>query len=504
MNTDSARRFHVLFMSRQRRCSYSRPRSVSVGRLGHGWSDTSDLARRSPDDRDLDARANARPRRRHGRGARRAALPCSSSTPQPTTSTSSPACARSCASPQRELTVHFPVKRDDGSVDVFTGYRVQHNVARGPAKGGLRFHPAHRPRRRPRAGHVDDLEVRPRRRAVRRRQGRRHVRPAGAERTRAGGPHAAASRPSSRASSAPTRDIPAPDVGTNAQVMAWIMDTVSMHHGYSVPGVVTGKPIAIGGSLGRADATGQGVVYTIEEAGRRQGLSLKGARVAVQGFGNVGEATARLLHQAGAVIVGDHRHRRRRLFGGRARPGVPAPLPRGARLDRRRARHAAASTTPSCSRSTSTCSCWPRSRARSRPTTRARCGPGSWPKAPTDRSSRSADPILRDNGVLVIPDILCNAGGVIVSYFEWVQNRQAHFWTLDRDQRAAAPDHRRRRGRGLGARRGVRGRRPPGRPLDRRRARRRGDQAARPLSLSRLCLEPERPHVADVRRPSHK
>ena len=101
----------------------------------------------------------------------------------------------------------------------------------------------------------------------------------------------------------PDSDIPAPDVGTNAQTMAWIMDTVSMHHGYSVPGVVTGKPIAIGGSVGRADATGQGVVYTIADAAARGGFAIRGSRVAIQGFGNVGEATARLLHEAGAIVV---------------------------------------------------------------------------------------------------------------------------------------------------------------------------------------------------------
>src|SRR5207344_3329939 len=101
----------------------------------------------------------------------------------------------------------------------------------------------------------------------------------------------------------PDSDIPAPDVGTNAQTMAWIMDTVSMHRGYSVPGVVTGKPIAIGGSVGRADATGQGVVYTIEHTAARLGMELRGATVAVQGFGNVGEATARILHEAGTRVV---------------------------------------------------------------------------------------------------------------------------------------------------------------------------------------------------------
>ena len=204
--------------------------------------------------------------------------------------------------PQREYTVNFPVKRDDGSVEVFQGYRVQHNVARGPAKGGLRFHPA-----------TDLDDVRALAMWMTWKCALVDVPFGGAK----GGVTCDPSTMSAKELEALTRrfatelegiigpdsDIPAPDVGTNAQTMAWIMDTVSMHRGYSVPGVVTGKPIAIGGSVGRADATGQGVVYTIEDAARRLGFELAGARVAVQGFGNVGEATARLLHEAGARVV---------------------------------------------------------------------------------------------------------------------------------------------------------------------------------------------------------
>ena len=204
--------------------------------------------------------------------------------------------------PQREYTVRFPVKRDDGSTEVFQGYRVQHNVARGPAKGGLRFHPA-----------TDVDDVRALAMWMTWKCALVDVPFGGAK----GGVTCDPTTMSAKELEALTRrfatelegiigpdsDIPAPDVGTNAQTMAWIMDTVSMHRGYSVPGVVTGKPIAIGGSVGRADATGQGVVYVIEDAARRLGVSLEGARVAVQGFGNVGEATARLLHAAGARVV---------------------------------------------------------------------------------------------------------------------------------------------------------------------------------------------------------
>ncbi len=175
---------------------------------------------------------------------------------------------------QRELTVHFPVKRDDGSVEVFQGYRVQHNVARGPAKGGLRFHP------------LTDLDdVRALAMWMTWKAALVDVPFGGAK----GGVTCDPSSMSSKELEALTRrfatelegiigpdsDIPAPDVGTNAQTMAWIMDTVSMHRGYSVPGVVTGKPIAIGGSVGRADATGQGVVYTIADAARRGGFELE-------------------------------------------------------------------------------------------------------------------------------------------------------------------------------------------------------------------------------------
>ncbi|MDP2350303.1 MAG: Glu/Leu/Phe/Val dehydrogenase, partial [Chloroflexota bacterium] len=204
--------------------------------------------------------------------------------------------------PQREYTVNFPVHMDDGSVRVFSGYRVQHNVSRGPAKGGLRFHPQ-----------TDLDDVRALAMWMTWKCALVEVPFGGAK----GGVTCDPSAMSGKELEGLTRrfatelepvigpdsDIPAPDVGTNAQVMAWIMDTVSMHKGYSVPGVVTGKPLSIGGSVGRADATGQGIVYTIEDAAARIGLDLHGATVAVQGFGNVGEATARLLDERGAKVV---------------------------------------------------------------------------------------------------------------------------------------------------------------------------------------------------------
>ena len=228
----------------------------------------------------------------------------------------------------------------------------------------------------------------------------------------------------------PDSDIPAPDVGTNAQTMAWIMDTVSMHRGYSVPGVVTGKPIAIGGSVGRADATGQGVVYVIEDAARRLGLSLQGARVAVQGFGNVGEATARLLHEAGARVVAVTD-----VGGGVTDPaGLDVPY-----LRRHLSEHGSIAGAPGTRPITNDelfaldvdilvlAAMEGQITEANAESVRARIVA----EAANGPVSPSADPILARNGVAVLPDILCNAGGVIVSYFEWAQNRAAVAWTLD-------------------------------------------------------------------------
>ncbi len=331
--------------------------------------------------------------------------------------------------PQREFTVHFPIKRDDGSVEVFQGYRVQHNVARGPAKGGLRFHPR-----------TDLNDVRALAMWMTWKAALVDVPFGGAK----GGVTCDPSSMSSKEIEALTRrfatelegiigpdsDIPAPDVGTNAQTMAWIMDTVSMHRGFSVPGVVTGKPIAIGGSVGRADATGQGVVYTIADAARRVGIELNGTRVAVQGFGNVGEATARLLHEAGARVVAITD-----VHGGVARAeGLDVPF-----LRRHLGEHGTIVGAPGTRPIENEelfgldvdilvlAALEGQITAANAETVRARilAEAANGPVAP------DADPILRRNGVVVLPDILCNAGGVIVSYFEWAQNRAALAWTLE-------------------------------------------------------------------------
>ena len=331
--------------------------------------------------------------------------------------------------PKREWTVRFPVTRDDGSVEVFTGYRVHHNVARGPAKGGLRYHP-----------HTDIDDVRALAMWMTWKCALVDVPFGGAK----GGVTVDPSKMSNRELEALTRrfatelegiigpdsDIPAPDVGTNAQTMAWIMDTVSMHRGYSVPGVVTGKPLEIGGSVGRADATGQGVLYTIVDAAARLGLDLRGARVAIQGFGNVGEAAARLLHGIGARVVAitdvrggaqspdgldiasltTYLKEHGTIYGAPGTTGITNDelfglnvdvLVLGALENQITAENAGM--------------------VRARILAEAANGP----------VSPEADPILDASGVTVIPDILCNAGGVIVSYFEWTQNRSALAWTLD-------------------------------------------------------------------------
>jgi glutamate dehydrogenase (NAD(P)+) len=332
--------------------------------------------------------------------------------------------------PQRELTVNFPVQMDDGSTRVFTGYRVQHNLSRGPVKGGIRYHPS-----------VDIDEVRALAMWMTWKCALVNIPYGGAKggvivdpkQLSPGELERLTRRFASEISISlgPEKDIPAPDVGTNAQIMAWIMDTISMHRGYTVPAVITGKPVNVGGSLGRVEATGRGVMLMVREMARQLGWSLDGLRVVVQGFGNVGSTAAYLLHQLGCKVIGvadasggyycaqgldipamrahTEQHSFRLLDGYRA-AGVerisgsellelecdvliPAALENqitGENAERIRARliveGANGPTTP------------------------------------------EADAILGERGIIVVPDILANAGGVIVSYFEWVQGLQEFFW----------------------------------------------------------------------------
>ena len=328
--------------------------------------------------------------------------------------------------PKREWTVRFPVRMNTGDVKVFTGYRVQHNMARGPAKGGMRFHPA-----------TDIDEVRALAMWMTWKCALVNVPFGGAKGGVTVDPRELEPDELARVTRrftaelqgiiGPEIDIPAPDVGTNAQTMAWMMDTFSMHAGYSVPGVVTGKPISLGGSEGRADATGMGVAFSVARAAQNVGMELDGARIAVQGFGNVGEAAARILAGMGARIVAvtdigggvqnpdglDVVQLKRHLEETGSIAGAPRTRPIDnvellamdvdvlvlAALEGQLTGDNAADV-------------------RARIVAEGANGP----------TTPEADALLNERGVLVIPDILCNAGGVIVSYFEWVQNLQSYHW----------------------------------------------------------------------------
>jgi glutamate dehydrogenase (NAD(P)+) len=333
---------------------------------------------------------------------------------------------RSC---KREFITHFPVAMDDGGTRVFTGYRVHHNEARGPTKGGLRYHPdlnleevqalamwmtwkcaaANLPYGGAKGGVVVDpgaLSVGELERLTRRYAAEIGI------------------------LIGPEKDVPAPDLGTDAQVMAWIMDTYSMNKGYSVPGSATGKPVSVGGSTGRLEATGRGLLYVAEEVTRRLGMPLEGATVAVQGFGKVGGVAARLFCQAGArvVAVSDRHggiydpahldvdslweHTREGGILPEAHPGdnvtneellalpvdilIPAAI--GGQITAENA-----------------------STVKARLIIEGANGP----------LTHEADQILNDAGVVIVPGIIANAGGVIVSYFEWVQDLQSFFWEED-------------------------------------------------------------------------
>ncbi|MBV9121017.1 MAG: Glu/Leu/Phe/Val dehydrogenase [Chloroflexi bacterium] len=331
--------------------------------------------------------------------------------------------------PQRELIVHFPVRMDDGSIRMFTGFRVHHNIARGPAKGGIRFHPE-----------VNIDEVRALAMWMTWKCAVVGIPFGGAKGGVVCDPKELSIGELERLTRrftteisimiSPQRDIPAPDVNTNAQVMAWMMDTYSMHAGHSVTAVVTGKPLSVGGSAGRADATGRGVVYTVEEALRRGGKTLADITAVVQGFGNVGGVTARLLHEAGARVIGVADVR-----GGIYNPkGID--IKSLSRFNEETGSVVGFRDTEQVSNDellTLPCDLLVPAAyenqitALNAPQIKARmiAEGANGPTTP------EADAILRDRGIPVIPDILCNAGGVTVSYFEWVQDLQEFFWDED-------------------------------------------------------------------------
>ncbi len=332
--------------------------------------------------------------------------------------------------PERELIVSVPVKMDDGSVKVFKGYRVQHSSSRGPCKGGIRFHPD-----------VDIDEVKALAAWMTLKCAVANIPYGGAK----GGIQCDPTEMSqgelerlTRRYTAmilpilgPEKDIPAPDVNTSGQIMGWVMDTYSAFKGYAVPGVVTGKPLEIGGSLGRPEATGRGVMLIVAEIAKKLNMDLKGLKVAVQGFGNVGGVAAKLLQERGCKIVaiGDvscslynedgldiakmreftqtsHNH----LIKGYQQAGtreitnqelltldVDVLVP--AALENQITKEIAEKT-------------------KAKVIVEAANGP----------TTAEADEVLRQRGITLVPDILANAGGVIVSYFEWVQNLQSFMW----------------------------------------------------------------------------
>jgi glutamate dehydrogenase (NAD(P)+) len=328
--------------------------------------------------------------------------------------------------PQRSLVVSLPVRMDNGRVDVFTGYRVQHDSSRGPSKGGIRYHPDVN------LGEVAALAM-----WMTWKCSLAGLPYGGAKGGITVAPKSLSSGELQRLTRryaaeifpliGPDKDVPAPDVGTDAQVMAWIMDTYSQQVGYAVPGVVTGKPLAIGGSLGREEATGRGVVCVTLEALRHLKLSIENATVAIQGFGNVGSHTARIMQQHGARVIavsdvtgGIYNAKGldiAKLF--QRDPSQPLHATKlGEAITNEELLQLdctvlvpAALSEQITGKNAGGLRCRVLSEGANGPTT------------------LEADRILADNGIFVIPDILANSGGVIVSYFEWVQDLQRFFWS---------------------------------------------------------------------------
>ena len=328
--------------------------------------------------------------------------------------------------PNRELIVHIPVSMDNGKLEVFTGFRVQHSIARGPAKGGIRYSPD-----------VTLDEVRALASWMTWKCAVVNIPFGGAKGGVICDPHKMSQGELERMTRrytaelmefiGPEKDVPAPDINTNEQTMAWMIDTYSMHMRQTVTAVVTGKPINIGGSRGRREATGRGIMIVCDEAIKKLGLSPESTRVIVQGFGNVGSNAAILMAQAGYKIIGiievdgaifnkngidvealaKHREKFRRIADfPEAEPADPAEL----MLTECEILVPAATENQISSRNAERIKCRILAEGANGPTTAI------------------ADEILADKKVFVIPDILCNAGGVTTSYFEWVQDRQGYFW----------------------------------------------------------------------------
>ncbi len=333
--------------------------------------------------------------------------------------------------PMRQLIVNFPVVLDNGEVMCFEGYRVQHNSSRGPTKGGIRYHPD-----------VDVNETTALAMWMTWKCAVVNIPYGGAK----GSVKVDTKQFSRREIEKLTRryvteinmilgersDIPAPDIGTNAQTMAWIMDTFSMQKGYTVPGVVTGKPVDLGGSLGRVEATGRGVIVATEEAAKTMNMNLGGAKVVVQGFGNVGATAAKIAEEHGATVVGISD-----AVGGIYNP---KGLPIAELTNRYAGREGGIQEYKDAEKVTNKelleldCDILiPAAIAAQIDESNAnKIKAKLLVEGANGPCTFEADKILHDRGVHVVPDILANAGGVVVSYFEWVQDLQNFFWEEDR------------------------------------------------------------------------
>ncbi|MBE0518153.1 MAG: Glu/Leu/Phe/Val dehydrogenase [Thermoplasmata archaeon] len=331
-------------------------------------------------------------------------------------------------SPKRELTVNFPVKMDDGTVKVFTGYRVQHNEARGPYKGGIRYHQQ-----------VDIDEVRALSSWMTWKTATVNIPYGGAKGGIIANPKEMSvgeiERMTRRYASeisiiiGPEKDIPAPDVNTGGREMAWIMDTYSMMKGYAVPGVVTGKPRELGGSLGRPEATSRGLVFTVREAAKKTGMNLKGATVAVQGYGNVGAFAHMLIERdfgskviavsdSKGGIINENGLKYSEVVAHKKKTGSVIGFPGSKPISNEAILELKVDVLLPCALENVITK-------ENADKIKAKIS-GEGANGPT---TFEADAIMFKNGVLVLPDILANAGGVTVSYFEWVQNNYNYYWT---------------------------------------------------------------------------
>ena len=331
-------------------------------------------------------------------------------------------------SPKRELTVNFPVKMDNGSIRVFTGYRVQHNEARGPFKGGIRYHPQ-----------VDLDEVKALSSWMTWKTATVDIPYGGAKGGIICDPKKMSLGEIERMTRryaceisiiiGPEKDIPAPDVNTGGKEMAWIMDTFSMLKGYAVPGVITGKPREIGGSLGRPEATSRGLVFCVREAAKRTGMNLKGATVAIQGYGNVGAFAHKLIERdfgAKVIAVSDSQGgiinekglKYEEVWAHKVKTKSVKNFPGSKPISNEDILELKVDILLPCALE-NVITKDNAARIKAKISAEGANGPTTF----------EADTIMTKNGVLVLPDILANSGGVTVSYFEWVQNNYNYYWT---------------------------------------------------------------------------